>query len=89
MTTKSQEAFEAKYPALIFTKNALDTYVEEFTESCFCVWQAAEAYGRKQALEEAVEICKKECFLASDHQYDRGWANAAKRIVKDLQELMK
>jgi hypothetical protein len=95
MTTKSQEAFEQHYSGYhdIANEDFSKTdglYNLSYLHRDYEKWQAAEASGYKQALEEAVEICKKEWLTeASDYQYDRGWSNAAKRIVKNLQELIK
>lgn len=55
---KSQAAFEAKFPAMNFAMYTPTQYKDNFTESCFCVWQAAEAFARKQALEDAIAICE-------------------------------
>jgi hypothetical protein len=66
MSDKSQEAFEANEtvqiedycPGIkrqIFARKG-DRYEEALTRVKWKVWRAAEAYGRKQALEEAVEL---------------------------------
>lgn len=55
---KSQEAFEAYYieywdmQEAVFPKCSNGTYAEPAHYSAFKKWQAAEAHGRKQALED-------------------------------------
>jgi hypothetical protein len=65
MTTqdKSREAFEANYKvnhhfwhSSIFAIEDDGSYVEIVMRDYFQNWQAAEAYGRKRALEDAVEL---------------------------------
>lgn len=73
--------------------------VEEWSESGITLryvgWseEKVKAYAetvRNQALEDAITICKKEWLSeVSDYPYDRGWSNSAKRIVENLQEILK
>lgn len=58
MTTKSQEAFEVEMLRLNnnVIKREDGSYVDIFINPHYRLWKKAEAYGRKQALEEAVAI---------------------------------
>jgi hypothetical protein len=59
MTTqdKSREAFEARFKSSFdLGLNNSGAYKNEATYSAFVVFKYAEAYGRKVALEEAVDL---------------------------------
>jgi hypothetical protein len=61
--TESQKAFEENYkdfydlPDTELLKNSKGDYANNRHYVEFKKWQAAEAYGRKQALEDAVACC--------------------------------
>lgn len=76
---KSQKAFEAKFPAMEFAMYTPTQYKDNFTESCFCVWQAAETFARKQALEDAIAI-----FRSDEVKLAFNALSKAKAMVQEL-----
>jgi hypothetical protein len=53
-------------------------------------WQAAEAYGRKQALEEAILVCKKNATPGTcTTDYAQGYNAGAHVCRNEIQELIK
>lgn len=75
---KSRAAFEAHIKRMI--KVDLNYSTLEL-DSAWQDWQAAKAYGRKQALEEAIEICKK-----SQAKYKSGVSLVQSKLEELLNE---
>ena len=92
MSTPSQAAFEAHYLGYHridrqdFSKTD-GLYNMSFLHREFEQWQAAEAHGRKQALEEAAAICNATC---DPHNTDHGngYNRAALDCEKKIKELL-
>ena len=56
MTTKSKQAFEAKFKNFDLHKDSDGNYICGTTFPMYVSWQAAEAFARKQALEDAIAL---------------------------------
>jgi hypothetical protein len=70
--TESQKAFDEAL------KNIPEQEVWNAHDLMLWVWNKAEAFGRKQALEAAVAICK-----------NSGWNTAGDIMAKQIKELIK
>lgn len=87
MTTPSQAAFELTYPDRDLTQDLDGIYVALPTRMHFKAFvkdfALGEAHGRKQALEEAVAICK--AFLSGGSN----GIQAARVCAYNIEELLK
>jgi hypothetical protein len=85
MTTKSQKVFEADYIArdngsgITSPKHDDGTYFSNFQQEAWEKWQAAESYGRKQALEEALKLAEDQRLDLDGSEYHR----AIEQLSKD------
>jgi hypothetical protein len=76
--SKSQEAFEAAYPGYDHRLGIDGKYHSRSSQDAYIYFSKGLAYGRKQALEEAIAICEDTPYRGDS--YMEGVASCEERI---------
>lgn len=79
--TKEQQAFDTFW-------NSMDEHEGMDKEICENVFKDGYVSGRKQALEEAVAICKNACYIYPTDKHRKAHNSGAEQCEKKIKELL-